>query len=402
MKISFYEKFIACLSLLSGLSISAVAVYYSVAGLVSIFSASVIPIIIMGVTLELSKLVATLWLKQNWSIAPRIIKVYLFTAVIILMTITSMGIFGYLSKAHLDQAVPSSIIIDQISIIDDKINTLKENINDARKSLAQMDSTVDQTIARSTSEAGAGRAASLRKSQSKERSLLQTTIEKAQLEITKLISEKAPLTKEIKKVEAEVGPIKYIAALIYGDDITENLLERAVRWVIVLIVLIFDPLAVALLLASQYSFSHFRLTKANTTSVVTEKVKSPIKFSFKPLTKYTYHKSYIDKIGLYDFSTQHTDTKEIESKNLPVTDIINNGTEDNIVSQITYDVSDINLKSDNKELNSEELKKKIITDQEKEAKRRYKLSNPKETIHSLERKKELGLIDQLPWENNDI
>lgn len=398
MKISYYEKFIAWLALISGLSISAVAVYYSVAGLVSIFSASVIPIVIMGVTLELSKLVATLWLKQNWSIAPRIIKIYLFTAVIVLMTITSMGIFGYLSKAHLDQAVPSSIIIDQISVIDEKINTLKENINDSRKALSQMDSTVDQTIARSTSEAGAGRAASLRKSQSKERTVLQSSIEKAQSEISKLTVEKAPLTKEIKKVEAEVGPIKYIAALIYGDNITENLLERAVRWVIVLIVLIFDPLAVALLLASQYSFSYFRSLIIKP-SAITQVEPTSLLFSKEPIVKYGYSTQYKDIIGLYNFQAspsstidQASVTEEVNSVNMP--DTINDdiGTADIIESIVpSVEKETVDLDTD--------LKKKVVGDQEKEAKRKYKQSNPKETIHALERKKQLGLINRLPWED---
>ena len=370
MKISFYERFIAWLTLISGLSISGVAVYYSVAGLVSIFSASVVPIIIMGVTLELSKLVATVWLKQNWSIAPAIIKLYLFLAVVVLMAITSMGIFGYLSKAHLDQAVPSSIIIDQISVIDSKINTFKENINDARKALAQMDSTVDQTIARSTSEAGAGRAASLRKSQNKERVVLHSAIEKAQSEISQLTTEKIPLTQEIKKAEAEVGPIKYIAALIYGDDITENLLERAVRWVIILIVFIFDPLAVALLLASQYSFAYFRKSINPIVQKVEVTKPLPRQYNPTPLVDYNYS---------FSFSDQKNENTINDHDNNTIPDVI-----------------------DTKIPISPEEIKKNLTETEKEAKRKFKQSNPRETIHSLERKKQLGLINQLPWESNDI
>lgn len=258
MKTSFSERMIAYLALLSGLSISAVAVYYSVAGLVSIFAASVIPIIVMGVTLEVSKLIATMWLKINWFRAPALIKSYLIAAITILMVITSMGIFGYLSKAHSDQSLISGDVTSKVAILDEKIKIQQENINAARKALAQMDATVDQTIGRSTSESGARRAAQLRRSQAKERTALQNEILQAQERITALNDERAPFAAELRKVEAEVGPIKYIAALIYGDNPDANLLERAVTWVIIIIVIVFDPLAVVLLLASQYSFQWFR------------------------------------------------------------------------------------------------------------------------------------------------
>ena len=270
MKITAVDKSLAFLTLFSGLAISAVAIFYSVAGLISIFAAAVVPIMVMGVVLEVGKLVATLWLKQNWSIAPRFIKGYLLAAVVILMFITSMGTFGYLSKAHLDQAVPTGDIAAKVAIIDEKIKTQKDNIDVARKALSQMDASVDQTIARSTNEQGATRAAQLRKSQAKERASLQADVAKAQAEIAKLNDERAPVAQELRKVEAEVGPIKYIAALIYGDTLDQNLLESAVRWVIILIVIIFDPLAVVLLLASQYSFQYFRDNTAEGDSLTTE------------------------------------------------------------------------------------------------------------------------------------
>jgi hypothetical protein len=258
MKINLSDRLIAWLALLSGLSISAVAIYYSVAGLVSIFAAAAIPIMVMGVVLESGKLAATVWLKQNWSVAPGYLKSYLLIAITVLMLITSMGIFGYLSKAHLDQAVPTGDIADKVALIDEKIKTERENIDASRKALKQMDESVDQVMARSTNEQGANRAAQLRRNQAKERTQLQTDIAKSQSAIARLNEERAPVAKELRKVEAEVGPIKYIAAMIYGDNPDANLLEAAVRWVIIVIVLVFDPLAVVLLLASQYSFAFFR------------------------------------------------------------------------------------------------------------------------------------------------
>ncbi len=258
MKIHTSDKLIAWLTLASGLSISAVAVWYSVAGLVAIFAAAAVPIIIMGVALEVSKLVATVWLKMNWHIAPRLIRTYLIIAITILMLITSMGIFGFLSKAHLDQAVPTGDVVDQVSLLDEKIKTQRENIDAARKALKQMDEAVDQIMARSTDEKGADKAANLRRNQQRERNQLQNDIAKAQSAIAKLNEERAPIAKDLRKIEAEVGPIKYIAALLYGDNPDQNILEKAVRWVIIIIVIVFDPLAVILLLASQYSFQWFR------------------------------------------------------------------------------------------------------------------------------------------------
>lgn len=258
MKITNSDKLIAWMTLLSGLSISAVAVWYSVAGLISIFAAAAIPIAIMGVVLEVGKLVATVWLKQNWTIAPKVIRAYLFIAVVVLMMITSMGIFGYLSKAHLDQAVPTGDVAAKVAILDEKIKTERDNIDSSRRALAQMDAAVDQTMARSDDLKGADKAAALRRSQTKERQTLQGEIAKSQKTIAALNEERAPIASELRKVEAEVGPIKYIAALLYGDNPDANLLERAVRWMIIMIVVIFDPLAVVLLLASQYSFLYFR------------------------------------------------------------------------------------------------------------------------------------------------
>ena len=257
MKPTLNEKLIAYLALLSGLSISAVAVYYSVAGLTAIFAGAVIPIIIMGTSLEISKLIATVWLKQNWTITPSLIKIYLLGAIAVLMLITSMGIFGFLSKAHLDQGIGSSDVAAKIAVYDEKIKTAKENIDANRKALKQMDEAVDQSMARSTTEAGAGKAVAIRKGQAKERIRLQEEITSEQKTISSLNEERAPIAAEVRKVEAEVGPIKYIAAFFYGAT-DQTVLEKAVTWVIIILIIVFDPLAVMLLLASQISFQNFR------------------------------------------------------------------------------------------------------------------------------------------------
>lgn len=238
------------LLLACGLLLSAIAAYYSVMGLIAIFSTAVIPIAIMGTALEASKLVAASWLYRSWTTIPKLLKLYFTTSVVVLMILTSMGIFGYLSKAHLDQAVPTGDIVSKLSLIDEKIKTQKENIDAARKALNQLDRQVDQTLDRSSDEKGAANAVAIRQRQARERTSLINEIGKAQQEIAKLNEERAPIASEVRKVEAEVGPIKYIAALIYGDTMDDSLLESAVRIVILMIVFVFDPLAVLLLIAA--------------------------------------------------------------------------------------------------------------------------------------------------------
>jgi hypothetical protein len=272
MRIHTSDKFIAWATLVSGLTVSAVAIWYSVAGLMAIFSAAVIPIIVMGVALEISKLAGTVWLKQNWTRAPYFIRAYLLAAIAILMLITSMGIFGFLSKAHSDQSLVSGDVQSRIAIYDEKIKTAKDNIDANRKALRQMDEAVDQVMGRSSDEKGADKAVQLRRTQQKERVRLQSEIAAEQKIVAAVSEERAPIAAEVRKVEAEVGPIKYIANFIYGDNPDANILEKAVTWVIIIIVVVFDPLAVILLLASQYSFQWFRKQEEETPAVVDEPI----------------------------------------------------------------------------------------------------------------------------------
>jgi hypothetical protein len=257
MKPTLNEKFLAYLALFSGITLSIVAEYYSILGLTAIFSAAVIPVIIMGIALGVGKVTATLWLKQNWDIAPWSIRTYLLSAIAVLMLITSMGIFGFLSKAHSDQSLVSGDVQSKIAVYDEKIKTANENIDANRKALKQMDEAVDQVMGRSQDEKGADKAVGLRRAQQKERVRLQSEISTEQKTIASLNEERAPIAADVRKVEAEVGPIKYIAQFVYGET-NEGLLEKAVTWVIIILIVVFDPLAVILLLSSQISFQNFR------------------------------------------------------------------------------------------------------------------------------------------------
>ena len=240
-------------TLFVALVISAVAAYYSIVGLTAIFSAAVIPILIMGGSLEVGKVTAAVWLKMNWHRASITYKLYLVPAVAFLMLLTSMGIFGFLSKAHSDQSMVSGDSMAKVAIYDEKIKTAKENIYANRRALKQMDEAVDQVMGRSADEKGAEKAVAIRRGQTKERTRLLSEIAAEQKTVTQLSEERAPLAAEFRKVEAEVGPIKYIAALVYGDNPDNSILEKAVRLVIIIIVAVFDPLALVLISAAQQS-----------------------------------------------------------------------------------------------------------------------------------------------------
>jgi len=245
--------FLSYFTLLTALSLSVVAAWYSILGLTAIFASAVIPIIIMGGILEVAKVTVTVWLHEYWHRCRLLMKCYLVPAVFMLMVITSMGIFGFLSKAHTDQSLVSGDVQAKIAVYDEKIKLAKDNIDANRKALKQMDEAVDQVMGRSTDEKGADKAVSLRRAQAKERNRLIVEIAAEQKKIAVISEERAPIAAEVRKVEAEVGPIKYIAALVYGDNPDTNLLERAVRWVIIILVVVFDPLAIMMVLAATES-----------------------------------------------------------------------------------------------------------------------------------------------------
>ena len=238
------------LMMVIAITISAIAAWYSVEGLTAIFAAAVVPVIIMGGALEAGKITATVWLHNNWARISWAYKTYLIPAIVFLMLLTSMGIFGFLSKAHSDQNLVSGDAMSKVAIYDEQIKTEKDNIDANKRALQQMDAQVDSLLGRTDTERGAERAVLVRKQQARERASLQTEIVTAQKKIARLQQERAPLAAEFRKIEADVGPVKYIAAFVYGDNPDANVLERAVSWIIILIVIVFDPLALCLILAS--------------------------------------------------------------------------------------------------------------------------------------------------------
>ena len=239
---------LAVLTLLTALAISAVAAYYSIIGLIAIFSSAVIPIAVMGVVLETGKLVTAAWVYHHWKRTPTLLKTYLISAVVVLMFITSMGIFGFLSKAHIEQTTINSDNTLQIELIDSKIEREHTTIQRAENTLLQLDNALEKYV-----ELGAvTKGLNARKDQQGERDELNATINESTNAITNLTQKKSELNAERIAIEAEVGPIKYIAELLYGES-TTGVLEDAVRGVILIIVFVFDPLAVLLLVAANQS-----------------------------------------------------------------------------------------------------------------------------------------------------
>ena len=240
---------LSLLTFVTSLAIASVAAWYSIIGLTAIFSAAVIPIIIMGIVLEIGKLVAASWVYTYWNETGKLLRTYLVSAVFILMLITSMGIYGFLSKSHIDAGVGTNQTYVKVERLDSRIQSEQRVIDRSEKQLKTLDDALERYI-----ELGAvSKGLKKREEQEPERKLLQSTITKSQNKIDVYLDEKSEYELEIRNFEVEVGPLKYIAALIYGDD-AKSMLDETVRYVILLLIFVFDPLAVLLLIAANQSY----------------------------------------------------------------------------------------------------------------------------------------------------
>lgn len=516
--------FLGILTLLTALTISAVAIYYSVAGLVAIFAAATIPIIIMGGALEIAKLVTTVWLHRYWDQAVWWLKTYLTISVIVLMFITSMGIFGFLSKAHIDQTASATESLAKLEQLDVQIKRQQDIVAKAEQEIAKTESSgvskdaeiqsqidkeqaridsaytriqpaideqnviiekeekrlggglslyedqlaavnsnlqkveeyiaadnikplqalvgveadgnlgpateraieayrVNQTaekqrlaelIAKESSNISSAVIDSARAEIQRLRSLaeqeiansnelinrlrqqLGTTdtkavdievarqteiITKAEQEIALLTEEKFGLESEYRKLEAEVGPIKYLAEFVYGDT-NKDLLEEAVRWVIIAIIFVFDPLAVLLLIASQYTFN-FNKTKSKEAEVF--------------------------RIVLSDQEKENDN--ELLDRTVVERPEPDASTKDDYVETVNNTVSEHQLPEDNSnntgaehprgnmEVRQRELDELEDMLEWKDAKHQWKIENPDKTIKEFKEAYVRGDIDRLPWES---
>ena len=445
------------ITFLTAITISGVAIYYSVAGLVAIFAAAAVPIIIMGTALEVGKLVTAVWLHKNWKRATWWLKTYLSIAVVVLMLITSMGIFGFLSKAHVDQNLSSDTVTQRIEIIDNKvkaensyierqkgvlerltgqstgsndrfnqdINIEQKKIDDAYKRLEVLDADV-----KAYTDQGKGifkgdnikRGLEVRKSQQAERDRINQQITTAQENINKLraqinntlnqntveiktieknifdaqgrietlIIDQEPLKGQLMKLESEVGPIRYIAEFVYGEQADRNLLEEAVRWVIITIIFVFDPLAVLLLIASQYTF---RWRYIDTHGEEPTPPKTPPAPKTPPTPKAP------NPSGGQSLTKIVEKQKEVQTQSKPIK-LSNIAEKKTVTTKPSAEKLEVFRQRELSE--AENLRR--VSYEAKEAdwqksKQAWKQDNPTDTIH---RHKELyikGIIDTLPWEN---
>ena len=304
---------LAIITLLCAISISVVAAGYSIIGLATLFAGAKVAIIAMGSVLEVGKLVAASWLYRNWNsnLLPKTIKWYLTTSVIVLVFVTSMGIFGFLSKAHLDQVRPTTNYVVQTALIDKQIDQQQIIITRNEKVLNQLDEVMDVYIKRENVSRGLKE----RKKQKEERDFLNSEIRVAMETIAALTLKKSNIEIEQLKVEADVGPLKYIAELIYGEQ-AEQYFDKAVRIIIIVLIFVFDPLAVLMLIAANISFKqrsmHKALTKVNKEDRLVDKIeRQNIRFKRLKAREKDY-KTFVEKT--FNKELSELDPDEIKLK----------------------------------------------------------------------------------------
>jgi len=535
------------LTLITALSISAVAIYYSVAGLVAIFAAAALPIMIMGGVLEVSKLVTAVWLHRHWKQATWWLRTYLSLAVVILMLITSMGIFGFLSKAHIEQTAAgvdnlarvetlqseidrnlgivgraenrirqlestgtgsdtniqnqidkeqeridsaytriqpaideqnaiiagvTKLFQDELDKIDAEIETLQGYIDNGETKKAQqmIGASADGIFGKNTAEKigdwqdekAAERAEWLTKIQEAANSPTvkaardeiqrlrnraeeqvaqsQTLIARLQeqlanadnaeqvqkdideqnerirtasSEIEKLTDEKIQLESEYRKLEAEVGPIKYIAEFIYGEQADTNMLEEAVRWVIITIIFVFDPLAVLLLIASQYTFE-WRRSKDDSGERLrqyeqarAQRIVDNPGYNPEPPAPPKEEKEEVTNEPDYEqddgpLTDEQITQLEESAKVEPVT--LQEALESTEPKEVKVEKKDLNLETPDTSstIEIEERVKELQEQEEDEewltAKQLWKEDHPNLTLKQFKQMYVEGSIDELPWE----
>lgn len=291
----------ALLALIAGLLLSGTAAYYSIIGLIAIFPGALFAISLMGASLEFAKLVAASWLYRHWEIAPKVIKIYFIFAILILMFITSLGTFGYLSKVHIESSVSVADKSIEIARIEQQIANEQRQLDNAQRAIDNLENAASASMFD---------AAKVRSQQRSERNDLTAEIRQSSKRIDELNLELVPLKVANAQVEAKVGPLKYIAELIYGKDEAVNYFDSAVRFVIILIVLVFDPLAVLLLIAANISWSHRNKPKESEQESEQPKIKQEKK-KVEKTPKVRYDKRIKDSIYNFmmkdDFGIQHVE-----------------------------------------------------------------------------------------------
>ena len=245
--------------MLVALAITSVAGYFSILGLMAIFPASPVAIAAMGIVLELAKLVTASWVYRNWKIANKLLKTYFTIAVVVLSFITSMGVFGYLSKAHIEHTTVGGSAQLQIAQLESQKTAAERRLKNAQTSL--------DTLDRLTTGENILDANFIRNRQKRERAALNNEIEGATTDIQAIETNLIPLKTESLVLEAEVGPIKYVAELFYGSGDNATI-DKAVRMMIIILIFVFDPLAILLIIAANMTFLGLTKREESDTMVI--------------------------------------------------------------------------------------------------------------------------------------
>ena len=256
--------FFGLLTLLVALAISTVAAYYSIVGLMAIFAGAKVAIAVMGIVLEIGKLVVASWTYNNWKTCPLSIRSYFIVSVVVLMFITSLGIFGFLARAHIEQSSPTTLLEERIERIDLKIVQKNTQIKRYQTRLDILDKALLRYIELGAITKGLTKIGE----KDVETEILKTKISTLETEIDGLSDNKYELKNQLNLAMVEVGPIRYVASMIY-DEVNETQLEEAVRWIIILLIFVFDPLAVMLVIAANISLKDYRKERKMATRTVT-------------------------------------------------------------------------------------------------------------------------------------
>ena len=297
---------------LSGIAVSVVGAYYSILGLAALFAGAYWAVITMGVTLEIAKLVTVSWLYRNWNLdlLPQSIRAYLLSAVLMLMFITSIGIFGFLSKAHLDTAAPNTGNRLLVKNIERQIDSEKKSIEGAQKIVDQLDKALDKVI-----DKDADKGLIERQKQITERNRANNIIANSSKKITDLSNQKLKYDKDQLAIDKEVGPFKYVAEILFGDADDGNL-DRAVRFIIICLILVFDPLAVLMLVAVNVSIKEYqrnkKLLNLNKEETLEQQVERLKKRNESLKDKERDYKTFVQKLGAKELSDLNADEIKVK------------------------------------------------------------------------------------------
>ena len=295
---------------ISGIAVSVVGAYYSILGLAALFAGAYWAVITMGVTLEIAKLVTVSWLYRNWNLdlLPQSIRAYLLSAVLMLMFITSIGIFGFLSKAHLDTAAPNTGNRLLVKNIERQIDSEKKAITGAQKIIDQLDTALDKVI-----DKDADKGLIERQKQTTERNRVNNIIANSSKKITDLSNQKLKYDKDQLAIDKEVGPFKYVAEILFGDADDGNL-DRAVRFIIICLILVFDPLAVLMLVAVNVSIKEYQRNKGivNKEETLEQQIERLKKRNESLRDKERDYKAFVQKLGAKELSDLNADEIKVK------------------------------------------------------------------------------------------